>query len=85
MNESKTDGVAEVPCTSLLGTTWRHKKKGGIYTVTQTAPKRGDVYLAAQTKGCRSTWKAECLLAWDYELVPNAAAHLRAAKENANE
>ena len=57
---------------SLLGTVWRHKKKGGIYHVTELAPKRGDVYLRAETKGCRSTWKAECLLPFDYEQVPNS-------------
>ncbi len=57
----------------LLGTVWRHKKKGGIYRVTQVAEKRGNVYLLAETKGCRSTWKAECLLPFDYEQVSNAA------------
>lgn len=62
---------------SLLGTVWHHKKKGGIYRVTELAPKRGDVYLRAETKGCRSTWKAECLLPFDYEQVPNDQAHLQ--------
>lgn len=46
---------------------WRHKIKGGVYRITVIDPKRGDVYLHAQTKGYRSTWKAECLLPSDYE------------------
>lgn len=56
--------------TNLMGTVWRHRKKGGIYRVTQLAPERADVYLTAETKDCRSTWKAECLLPYDYEKLP---------------
>jgi hypothetical protein len=77
MNETTTQGNGNAGQTlapvSLLGTVWRHRKKGGIYHVTELAPERGNVYLRAETKGCRSTWKAECLLPYDYEQVPNAA------------
>jgi hypothetical protein len=55
--------------TELLGTLWTHKKKGGVYRLTQVSPKKSEVYLEAQTKGRRSTWKAECLLTWDYDPV----------------
>jgi hypothetical protein len=55
--------------TELIGSYWKHKKKGGVYRVTQTNEKRGNVYLSAETIGCRSTWKAECLLPYDYEKV----------------
>ena len=58
---------------NLLGTTWTHKRKGGRYRVTEVSEKRGDVYLTAQTKRCRSTWKAICLLAFDYDLVTEGA------------
>lgn len=59
-----------LPSATLLGTAWRHKKKGGIYRLTQT-DNRDNVYLQAETKGCRSTWKYNGLLTWDYEQVPN--------------
>lgn len=75
MNEPTTQGNTDAG--SLLGTVWRHRKKGGIYHVTELAPKRGDVYLRAETKGCRSTWKAECLLPFDYEQVPNVPSEPR--------
>jgi hypothetical protein len=54
---------------NLIGTNWRHKKKGAIYTVSHVDPERGNVYLTAKTKNRRSTWKWISLLAYDYEQV----------------
>ena len=80
MNEPTTQGNGDagngdagqtLAPVSLLGTVWRHKKKGGIYRLTQI-DNRDNVYLQAETKGCRSTWKYNVLLTWDYEQVPNA-------------
>ena len=67
-NESENGGG--VGSTAWLGTVWRHKKKGGIYRLTQT-DNRDNVYLQAETKGCRSTWKYTGLLTWDCEQVPD--------------
>jgi hypothetical protein len=54
---------------ALLGTRWQHKKKNGIYRVTEI--KDGDtVYLTAETRGSRSTWKYAPLLPWDYDKLP---------------
>ncbi len=71
MKEEETNG--------LLGTVWRHKKKGGIYRLTQA--KRDSVYLQAETKGCRSTWKHQGLLTWDYELVHNVGTQKPGASD----
>jgi hypothetical protein len=54
---------------NLIGTTWRHKKKGAIYTVSHVDQEQGDVYLTTKSKGCRSTWKWISLLAYDYERI----------------
>lgn len=70
-SDSQSESGGVVSSTALLGTVWRHKKKGGIYRLTQT-DNRDNVYLEAETKGCRSTWKYTGLLTWDYEQVPNS-------------
>lgn len=59
----------------LMRTLWKHKKKGGLYRVTDKRVHLGgdEVYLSAVTKGRRSTWKAECLLPFDYDLVAKGA------------
>ena len=51
-----------------LGSVWKHKKKGSLYRVTQVQHD-GQVYLEAQSKGSRSTWKYAALVPWDYEQV----------------
>lgn len=56
----------------LQGTTWRHRRKGGRYVVTKIDPCKGCVYLSAQDQGCRSTWKADCLLPIDYERIEDS-------------
>lgn len=53
----------------MLGTTWKHRRKGGIYRITQIRDNTGDVWLEAQSKGCRSTWKYVGLIHFDYEKV----------------
>ena len=72
--EMQIRGYADMSATNenlnpLLGTIWKHKRKGGLYRVTELDTKREVVYLHAESKGCRSTWKAKCLLPFDYEQV----------------
>lgn len=54
---------------SLIGTTWKHRKKAGIYRITALDEKKQEAYLSAQSKGCRSTWKYIPLLSFDYEQI----------------
>jgi len=56
---------------ALIGTIWRHKRKKHLYRLEQTRMFRGglDVYLHAETKGARSTWKYSGLLEYDYECL----------------
>ncbi len=57
-----------------IGSEWKHRKKGFVYRVTEARPAKDEVYLQAQTKGARSTWKYGPLVPFDYERVqkPNS-------------
>lgn len=50
-----------------IGSQWKHRKKGFVYRVTELRPLKDEVYLQAQTKGARSTWKYGPLVPFDYE------------------
>ena len=70
MPKESTSPMPTTDTQGLLHTVWRRKKTSKTYRVTLVDEKRADVYLSTLTKGGRSTWKAICLLPYDYERIP---------------